>query len=75
VVGGLSRFHSSLGFGVERLIGHVIDIEVRYEGSDIRHASRVDSGSVSSATELKVFFNHTLQLLLERNKVNGRCYD
>jgi hypothetical protein len=39
---------------------------------EIRHASRDDSGSVYGATELKVFFNHILQLFLQLNWVSGR---
>jgi hypothetical protein len=35
---------------------------VGVDGLEIRHASRDDSGSVSSATELDVFFDHTLQI-------------
>jgi hypothetical protein len=30
-------------------------VEVGFDGLEIRHASRDDSGSVSGATELKVF--------------------
>jgi hypothetical protein len=41
---------------------------VGIDGLEIRH----DSGSISSATELKVFFDHTLQLLLQLNQVSGR---
>jgi hypothetical protein len=55
------------GFGVERVIGQVIGVEVNFDGLEILHVSRDDSGSVSSATELKVFFDHTLQLLLQLN--------
>jgi hypothetical protein len=35
--------------------------EVGFDRLEIRHASRVDSGSVSTATGLKVFFGHTFQ--------------
>jgi hypothetical protein len=42
---------------------------------ETRHASHDDSGSVSSATELKVFFDHILQLLLQLNQVSGRRWD
>jgi hypothetical protein len=47
-------------------------VEMGFDGLEIRHASRDDSGSVSSATELKVFFDHILQLLLQLNQFNGR---
>jgi hypothetical protein len=60
------------GFGVERVIGQVIGVEVGFQGLEIRHASRDDCGSVSSATELKIFFGHILQLLLLLNHVSGR---
>jgi hypothetical protein len=43
------------GFGIERVLGQVIGVEVGFDGLKIRHASRDDSGSVPSATELKVF--------------------
>jgi hypothetical protein len=45
---------------------------VGFDGLEIRHASQDDSGSISSAMELKVFFDHTLQLLLHLNQVSGR---
>jgi hypothetical protein len=47
-------------------------VEVGFDGLEIRHASRDDSGSVSGATELMVFFDHTFQLLLQLNRVSGR---
>jgi hypothetical protein len=59
------------GFGIEQVIGQVIGVEVGFDGLEIRHASRDYSGSVSSATELKVFFDHILQLLLQLNQVSG----
>jgi hypothetical protein len=31
------------------------------------------SGSISSAMELKVFFDHTFQLLLQLSQASGRC--
>jgi hypothetical protein len=46
----LRRFY---GFRIEPIIGS-------FDGLEIRHASRDDSGSVSSATELKVSFEHIL---------------
>jgi hypothetical protein len=42
------------------------------DGLGIRLASHDDSGSVSSATEFKVLFGHTSQLLLQLNQVGGR---
>jgi hypothetical protein len=63
------------GFRVERVIGQVIGVEVGFDGFLIRHASRDDSGSVSSAMELKAFFEHTLQLILQLNQVSGRRWD
>jgi hypothetical protein len=60
------------GFGVERVIGQVIGVKVKFYGLEIRHASRDDSGSVSGATELDVFFDHTFQFLLQLNKFSGR---
>jgi hypothetical protein len=47
-------------------------VEVGFVGLEIRHASPDDSGSVSSATELKIFFDHNFQLLLQLNLVSGR---
>jgi hypothetical protein len=44
------------GFGVQRVIGQVTGVEVGFDGLEIRHASRDDSASFSSVTELKVFF-------------------
>jgi hypothetical protein len=67
--------HGFLRFGVERVIGQVIGVEVGFDRLEIHHASRDDSGSVPSAMELKVFFDHTLQLLLQLNQVSGRRYD
>jgi hypothetical protein len=55
--------------GVERIIGHVVGVEVESVGLEICHASRHDSGIVSSATELKVSLDHNLQLLLQLNSV------
>jgi hypothetical protein len=63
------RLHGFFGFGVERVIGQVISVEVGFGELEI---SRDDSGSVSGATEFKVFFGHTLQLLLKWNQVSGR---
>jgi hypothetical protein len=60
------------GFGIERVIGQVIGVVVGFDGLEICHASRDDSGSVSGATERKIFFDHTLQLLLQLNQVSGR---
>jgi hypothetical protein len=45
---------------------------VGVDGLETRHASRDDSSSVSSATELKVFFDHTSQLLLQPKQISGR---
>jgi hypothetical protein len=66
------RLHRLFGFGTERVIGQVIGVEVGFDGLEIRQAIRDDSDSVSSATELKVFFDHTLHLLLQVNQVRGR---
>jgi hypothetical protein len=46
--------------------------EVGFDGLEIRHVSRDVSGSVSSATELKTFFDHTFQLFLQLNQFSGR---
>jgi hypothetical protein len=64
VLCGRWRITAFVGFfkcGVERVIGQVIGVEVGFDGLEIRHPSRDDSSSVSSATELKVLFDHTLQ--------------
>jgi hypothetical protein len=66
------RLHGVFGFGIKPVIGQVIGVELRFGGLEIFHASRDDSGSVSSATELKVLFDHTFQLLLQLNQVSGR---
>jgi hypothetical protein len=55
------------GFGEEGLVGQVLAVEVRFDGLEIRYASRDDSCSVSCATELEVFNYHTFQLLLQLN--------
>jgi hypothetical protein len=47
-------------------------VEVGFDRLDIRHVSRDDSGCVSSATELKVYFYHNLQLFLQLNQASGR---
>jgi hypothetical protein len=39
---------------------------------EIPHASCDDSSSVSSATELEVLFDYTLQLLSQMNQISGR---
>jgi hypothetical protein len=64
--------HGYFGFGVKCVIGQVIGVKVGFDILEIRHASHDDSGSVSSATELKGFFDHTLHLLLQMNQVRGR---
>jgi hypothetical protein len=69
------RLHRFLGFGIERIIGQVIGVEVGFHLLEIRQSSRDDSGSVSGATELKVFFDRTLQLRLQPSQVSGRRYD
>jgi hypothetical protein len=66
------RLHRFFGFGVERVIGHVISVQVGFDGSEFLRVSRDDSGSVSGATELKVFFDHNFQLLLQLTRVSGR---
>jgi hypothetical protein len=48
------RLHGFFRFGIEPVIGQVIGAEVGFDGLEIRHASRDDSGFVSGATELKV---------------------
>jgi hypothetical protein len=48
---------------------------VGFDELEIRHAIRDDCGSVSTATELKGFFDHTLQLCLQLNQVSGRRLD
>jgi hypothetical protein len=72
---GYYCLHVFFGFGIERVIGEVIGVEVGFDGLEIRHTSRDDSGSVASTTELKVCFDHTLQLLSQLNQVSGRRYD
>jgi hypothetical protein len=52
----------SSGFGVE----------VRFDGLEILHAARDDSGPVFSTTKLKVFSDHNIHLLLQLNQVSGR---
>jgi hypothetical protein len=47
-------------------------VEMGFDGLEIRLASRDDSGSVSDATELKVFFDHSFQFSLQLNQVSGR---
>jgi hypothetical protein len=59
--------HGFFGFGVEHVIGQVIGVKMGFDRLEIRHTSPDASGSVSSAMELKVFFSHTLQLLLQLN--------
>jgi hypothetical protein len=49
------RLHRFFGFGVVGVIGQVMGVEVGFDGLEIRHASCDDSGSISGATELKVF--------------------
>jgi hypothetical protein len=56
------RLHGVFGFGIERAIGQVMGVEVGFDGLQIRHAPRDDSCSVSSATELKVFFDKQFAL-------------
>jgi hypothetical protein len=46
-------------------------IEEGSHGLKIRQASRDYPGSVSCATELKVFNNHTLQLSLKMDEIYG----
>jgi hypothetical protein len=58
-----------LGFGEERVVGQVLAVEIGFDVLEIRH----DSGSVRSATELEVFFDHTFQLLLQLDSVGGIC--
>jgi hypothetical protein len=57
---------------VDRLIGHVLGVEVGFNGLEIHNASRDDSGSDSSARELKLEFENNFQLLLQLDKLNGR---
>jgi hypothetical protein len=61
------RLHRFFGFGIEQVIGEVIDVEVGFDGLEICHPFHDDSGFVSSATELKVFFDDNFQLLLQLN--------
>jgi hypothetical protein len=56
------------GFWIEQVIGQVTGVDVEFDGLEIRHASRDDSGSVSSAT------GSHFQLLLQLNQVSGRRY-
>jgi hypothetical protein len=55
------HLHGFFGFGEEGVIGQVMGVEVGFDGLEIRHASRDDSGSVSGEMELKVFFDHNFQ--------------
>jgi hypothetical protein len=57
---------------IERVLGEFIGVEVGFDGLEIRHASRDDSGSITIATEVKVFFDHTFQLFLQLNHISGR---
>jgi hypothetical protein len=50
--------HELFGFGEEGVLGQALAVEVGFDGLEIRHASRVDSCSVSCATELEVFTCH-----------------
>jgi hypothetical protein len=61
VAGGVHHLHRFLGFGIERVIGQVIGVEVEFDGLEIRPTSHDDSGTVSSDTNLKVLFDHTFQ--------------
>jgi hypothetical protein len=65
------RLYGFFGFWVEGEKGEVIPFEVGFYCMKVHHASSDDSGSVSGATELKVFFHHIFQLLLQLNQVNG----
>jgi hypothetical protein len=67
--------HKFFGFDIERVTGQFSGIEVGFDGLEIRHAPRDDSGSVASATELNVSFDHTFQLFLQLNQVSGKRYD
>jgi hypothetical protein len=49
------HLHGFFGFGVEHVIVQVISVEAGFDRFEIRHSSRDDSGSISSAMELKVF--------------------
>jgi hypothetical protein len=59
VAGGVSPLSCVFGFGIERGIEQVMGVEVGFDGLEIRLGSRDDSASVSSATELKIFFDDT----------------
>jgi uncharacterized protein YqjF (DUF2071 family) len=65
------RLQRFFGFGIERVVGQVIDVEMRFDRLEIRRASRDDSGSVSNATELKVFLT-TLFSCFATEEVSGR---
>jgi hypothetical protein len=56
--------HGFFGFGIERVIGQVTDVEVGFHGLEIRHNSRDVPDSVSSTTEHEFSFDHILLLLL-----------
>jgi hypothetical protein len=47
-------------------------VEIGLDGLEIRHASRDDSSSVSSATELEILTYNTFQLFLQLNKAYCR---
>jgi hypothetical protein len=61
----ITAFIVFFGFGIERVTGKLIGVEVGFDGLEIGHASHDDSGTVTCAAELKVFLNHTLQLFLQ----------
>jgi hypothetical protein len=65
------HLYGLFGFRVEGEKGEVISFEVGFYCMEVHHAPCDDSGSVSGTTELKVFFHHVFQLLLQLNQVNG----
>jgi hypothetical protein len=60
-------FYGLLGFRKDGEVGEVVFCKVGFNGFEIRHAFGDDSVSVSCVTELKVGFDHILQLLLQLN--------
>jgi hypothetical protein len=72
VAGGVSPPSCVFGFGIERVIGQVIGVEVGFDGLETRYASRDDSGSLYSAKEPEVLFDLKFQLFLQLNQISGR---
>jgi hypothetical protein len=72
VAGGVSP--PSWGYRIwdKRVTRQVTGVEVGFDGLETRHVYRDDSGSVSGARELKLFFEQIFCCFLQLNKVSGR---